>query len=1301
MTDIKKILLSFLALLLILYPTVTSLGFGSSSYAQEVEDITINVDLVDGLVTKTDKITFDLWARTLDDVKIDTNNVQVTNNGEVVDINWNDEIKTSYTLNLVVGTNNVHIVVNHEGREYTRSFTIIREEAQNGDVIGSFTFSMDAFVVGLGYLIEPIKVDVIKGDNAAYHLDRVLQDYGFEYGNTGKLESGFYLSSISGEVLSERPPNPPSVILDKLNERGEVIPDIGNYDPESYGLGEFDFNHMSGWMYSVNNVFPNVGFDSKYLLDGDIMRVQFTVAYGSDIGGGYAMGGGDDSQFFPLVNKDYLTEAIAEINSSPARAELLSNDSLAAAYENGLAVLSTVDADQVMIDDALAQINYIRNAIDIEQQIDNLPEVDFISLNDEITLQTVRAAYEALNEQARNYVFNIAKLESLEQQLQILKDNEAASPEQEQADQVSVQIDALPALNDVQLSDEEAIATVRAAYEALNEQARNYVFNIAKLESLELQLQILKDNESVSHKQEQADQVSAQIDALPALENLQFSDEGAIQLVVNAYNLLSKDAQKLVTNIETLYKGEARMVDLKIKNLPLTDALTNEDKSNATKVRGYYNGLLEKSKELVTQLSKLQEIEELISKQNLEASNQVAEIDALIQALPAIEDVQLNDSAKVNIVVGKYELLSENTQLLVKEANKLLTIKKKLMQLQLETGEAVTQQIASLPDENSLKVTDEEKLKVVRTTYDALPVDAQKYVDNLSLSKLEALEAKLLTLKNTDGKELIQAVIEKITALPAITAVKESDETAIKEARTAYDKLTVEQRKNVTNYSKLQQLEQKLKDLNTNLPKAQAVIAQINQLPSVATVALTDKSKIVAARTAYNGLTAAQKALVTNLTTLTKLEQQITTLEKDSTKVQTAITQIGKLPNVSTVALKDKATIEAARKAYNALTIEQRKLVTNYQTLQNLEVKLAQLSETDTDDLKGTVNTKDAQFIMQSNSKVVSISSDMIQQQLNNKAIDTLVLKDDNGISIEIPKNALLNSIADKSSIIISKQIINGNNQNKFELKLEEQVSKNFKRLIELPMTYIKVTLPLSKLTNKNMAGASTQAIAKYNDKGVILKVENGEYSAVPHKIENGEVTIFANSSAQYEYTTDTVTFDDLGSVWNADEIEFLASRYVIKGTTPNTFSPQAYITRGQFAAMIARSLNLIATEETKIRDIKGHQFENEIQALYEAGITKASSQFEPNKYLNRQQAAAFMLRMMEYVGTNLEDVNSKLNFKDSDLIKGEFREAVGVLNSLEIMQGKPDQSFDPNGNLTRAQMAKILKRTLNEAGFM
>ena len=45
-------------------------------------------------------------------------------------------------------------------------------------------------------------------------------------------------------------------------------------------------------MFCLKNVFPNVGFADSYLSEGDVVRVQFTLAYGSDIGGGYAMGTG-------------------------------------------------------------------------------------------------------------------------------------------------------------------------------------------------------------------------------------------------------------------------------------------------------------------------------------------------------------------------------------------------------------------------------------------------------------------------------------------------------------------------------------------------------------------------------------------------------------------------------------------------------------------------------------------------------------------------------------------------------------------------------------------------------------------------------------------------------------------------------------------------------------------------------------------------------------------------------------------------------------------------------------------------
>ncbi len=47
-------------------------------------------------------------------------------------------------------------------------------------------------------------------------------------------------------------------------------------------------------MYQVNGVYPNYSFSDCYLQDGDVMRIRFTLAYGSDIGGSGAMGNGSN-----------------------------------------------------------------------------------------------------------------------------------------------------------------------------------------------------------------------------------------------------------------------------------------------------------------------------------------------------------------------------------------------------------------------------------------------------------------------------------------------------------------------------------------------------------------------------------------------------------------------------------------------------------------------------------------------------------------------------------------------------------------------------------------------------------------------------------------------------------------------------------------------------------------------------------------------------------------------------------------------------------------------------------------------
>lgn len=55
---------------------------------------------------------------------------------------------------------------------------------------------------------------------------------------------------------------------------------------------EFDCGELSGWMYKVNDWFPNYGVSRYQLQDGDIIELIYTCDVGRDIGGGDALTGG-------------------------------------------------------------------------------------------------------------------------------------------------------------------------------------------------------------------------------------------------------------------------------------------------------------------------------------------------------------------------------------------------------------------------------------------------------------------------------------------------------------------------------------------------------------------------------------------------------------------------------------------------------------------------------------------------------------------------------------------------------------------------------------------------------------------------------------------------------------------------------------------------------------------------------------------------------------------------------------------------------------------------------------------------
>lgn len=245
--------------------------------------------------------------------------------------------------------------------------------------IGYAVWSVEAFTVGGGFLVEPTELPIYAGETAADQLLRLLRQSGLVCYFGGTADDAFYLAYIadgtsakekynrysgSGRPQNARElrlsPSIPAVLLPHLRDT-MVFFDPDDYEKNWTGyLGEFVFTNGSGWMYTVNNNFPSVGFSDTFLSDGDVVRVQFTLAYGADIGGlgatgGNAPGVGNQpaSGYYPVANKDALCKVICKALSAGS----LSGGEVKKAYENALAAMAAPDASQNRVDDAVKALD--------------------------------------------------------------------------------------------------------------------------------------------------------------------------------------------------------------------------------------------------------------------------------------------------------------------------------------------------------------------------------------------------------------------------------------------------------------------------------------------------------------------------------------------------------------------------------------------------------------------------------------------------------------------------------------------------------------------------------------------------------------------------------------------------------------------------------------------------------------------------------------------------------------------------------------------------------------------------------
>ncbi|GLC87697.1 S-layer homology domain-containing protein [Lysinibacillus piscis] len=154
------------------------------------------------------------------------------------------------------------------------------------------------------------------------------------------------------------------------------------------------------------------------------------------------------------------------------------------------------------------------------------------------------------------------------------------------------------------------------------------------------------------------------------------------------------------------------------------------------------------------------------------------------------------------------------------------------------------------------------------------------------------------------------------------------------------------------------------------------------------------------------------------------------------------------------------------------------------------------------------------------------------------------------------------------------------------------------------------------------------------------------------------------------------------------------ASKPYIKGYADGTFRPEASVTRAQMASMMARYVtdNEIPEATATFTDTATHDAKDAIEFVKETGLFKGTTETTFNPNGSITRA-----QMATVVARWLEE-NGETTASQGKVFKDVSNnywaaEAIAVVSAQGIMTGTSTTTFNPEGYLTRAQAVKVLNR--------
>ena len=172
-------------------------------------------------------------------------------------------------------------------------------------------------------------------------------------------------------------------------------------------------------------------------------------------------------------------------------------------------------------------------------------------------------------------------------------------------------------------------------------------------------------------------------------------------------------------------------------------------------------------------------------------------------------------------------------------------------------------------------------------------------------------------------------------------------------------------------------------------------------------------------------------------------------------------------------------------------------------------------------------------------------------------------------------------------------------------------------------------------------------------------------------------------------------------SAWYYDEVKTVYEKGIMKGKSTDSFSPTDIMTRAELVSVLYRLIeedyedfgNRLTFSDTE----KDAWYSDAVAWGVDMDVVKGLSgnRFGPSLYVTRQEVAVFIDRFTTTYGlnTSLEPMTDA--FKDSDEISDFASFSVEIVRQNGIMGGDEKGYFNPQANISRAEVATVIKRIM------